>query len=91
MRISVTGFIVYLMNDPICWRSKANSRIGRSKEIKFIFYLLQGIRIEIDRQIIVKANYIGAMYTVQNASSSERTSHVDTRYHYNRESVYDFL
>jgi hypothetical protein len=66
-RISVTGFIVYLMNVPVCWRSNAQRGVTLSsskaefvaiseavKEIKFIYYLLQGIGIEIDLPIIVK-------------------------------------
>jgi hypothetical protein len=48
--ISVTGFIVYLMNVPVCWRSKAQGVTLSSskaeyvaiseavKEIKFIYY-----------------------------------------------------
>jgi hypothetical protein len=52
-RISVTGFIVYLMNVQVCWRSKAQRGVTLSsseveyvamseavKKIKFIYYLL---------------------------------------------------
>ena len=101
-RISVTGFIVYLMNVPVCWRSKAQRGVTLSsseaeyvaiseavKEIKFIYYLLQGIGIEIELPIIVKTDNIGAMFMAQNASSGVRTRHVDTRYHYIRENVED--
>jgi hypothetical protein len=57
-RISITGFIVYLMNLPVCWRSKAPRGVTLSisktkyvaiseavKEIKFIYYILREIRI----------------------------------------------
>ena len=101
-RISVTGFIVYLMNVPVCWRSKAQRGVTLSsseaeyvaiseavKEIKFIYYLLQGIGIEIDLPIVVKTDNIGAMFMAQNASSGVRTRHVDTRYHYVRENLED--
>ena len=94
-RISVTGFIVYLMNVPVCWRSKAQRGVTLSsseaeyvaiseavKEIKFIYYLLQGIGINIELPIIVKTDNIGAMFMAQNSSSGVRTRHVDTRYHY---------
>jgi hypothetical protein len=30
-RISVTGFIVYLQNVPVCWRSKVQRGVTRSK------------------------------------------------------------
>ena len=101
-RISVTGFIVYLMNVPVCWRSKAQRGVTLSsseaeyvaiseavKEIKFIYYLLQGIGINIELPIIVKTNNICAMFMAQNSSSGVRTRHVDTRYHYIRENVED--
>ena len=52
-RISVTGFIVYLQNVPVCWRSKAQHGVKLSsseaeyvaiseavKEIKFLYFLL---------------------------------------------------
>jgi hypothetical protein len=57
------------------------------KEIKFIFYLLQGIRIEIDLPIIVKTDNDGAMFTAQIASSGIRKCHVDTRCHYVQENM----
>jgi hypothetical protein len=88
----VTGFIVYLMNVPVCWRSKAQRGVTLSsseaeyvaiseavKEIKFIYYLLQGIGINIELPIIVKTDNIGAMFMAQNSSSGVRTRHVDTK------------
>jgi hypothetical protein len=55
-RISVTGFILYLMNVPVCWRSKSQKGVTLSsteaeyvaiseavKEVKFIYYLLRDI------------------------------------------------
>jgi hypothetical protein len=55
-RISVTGFILYLMNVPVCWQSKAQKGVTLSsseaeyvamseavKEIRFIYYLLRDI------------------------------------------------
>ena len=74
-RISVTGFIVYLLNVPVCWRSKAQKGVTLSsseaeyvaiseatKEIKFIFYLLRDIGIEVELPIIVKTDNIGAIF-----------------------------
>jgi hypothetical protein len=101
-RISVTGFILYLMNVPVCWRSKAQKGVTLSsteaeyvamseevKEIKFIYYLLQDIGIEVDLPILVKTDNVGAMFMAQNASSGVRTRHVDTRYHFVRENLED--
>jgi hypothetical protein len=99
-RISVTGFIVYLMNVPVCWRSKAQRGVTLSsskakyvaisqavKEIKFIYYLLREIGIKINLPIMVKTDNVGAMFMAQNASSGVRTRHIDTRYHYVRENL----
>jgi hypothetical protein len=57
-RISVTGFILYLMNLPVCWRSNSQKGVTLSsteaeyvamseavKEVKFIYYLLRDIGI----------------------------------------------
>jgi hypothetical protein len=56
---------VYLMNVPVCRRSKAKRRVTLSsseaeyvvileavKEIKFIYYLLQGIGIALTFQLL---------------------------------------
>ena len=101
-RISVTGFILYLMNVPVCWRSKAQKGVTLSsseaeyvaiseavKEIKFIYYLLEDIGIKVELPILVKTDNVGAMFMAQNASSGVRTRHVDTRYHFVRENLED--
>jgi hypothetical protein len=90
-RISVTGFILYLMNVPVCWRSKSQKRVTLSsseaeyvamseavKEVNFIYYLLCDIGIEVKLLIIVKTHNVGAMFMAQNSSSSVRTRHVNT-------------
>jgi hypothetical protein len=99
-RISVTGFILYLMNVPVCWRSKAQKGVTLSsseaecvamseavKEIEFIYYLLQDIGIDVKLPILVKTDNVGAMFMAQNSSSGVRTRHVDTRYHFVREDL----
>ena len=60
-RISVTGFIVYLQNVPVCWRSKAQRGMTLSsteaeyvamseavKEIGFISFILCDIGIKVE-------------------------------------------
>jgi hypothetical protein len=99
-RISITGFIVYLMNVPVCWRSKAQRRVTlfsskakyvamseAVKEIKFIYYLLREIGIEVNLLITVKTDNVGAIFMAQNALSGIRMRHIDTRYHYVRENL----
>ena len=103
-RISVTGFIIYLLNVPICWRSKGQRGVTLSsseaeyvaiseaaKEIKFIFYLLKDIGVDVQLPIVVKTDNIGALFMSQNASTGVRTRHIDTRYHFIREIIDDGL
>jgi hypothetical protein len=101
-RISVTGFILYLMNVPVCLWSKSQKGVTLSstkaeyvamseavKEVKFIYYLLFGIGIEVELPIIVKTDNVGAMFIAQNSSSGVRTRHVDTCYHFVRDYLDD--
>jgi hypothetical protein len=57
------------------------------KEIKFIYYLLREIGVEVNLPITVKTDNVGAMFMAQNASSGVRTRPIDTRYHYVRENL----
>jgi hypothetical protein len=72
-RIGVTWFIVYLMSIPVCKRSKSQRGVILSsneeeyvtiseafKEIKFIYFLLCDIRIDIELPFVKKTEYIGA-------------------------------
>jgi hypothetical protein len=74
-RISVTMFIVYLQNVPVCWRSKAQIGVTLSsskakyvaisetvKEIKFVYFLLRDIGIAVELPIVVKTDNIGALF-----------------------------
>jgi hypothetical protein len=83
------------MNVPVCWRSKTQRGVTLSssedeyvamseavKEIKFIYYLLREIGIEVILPITVKTDNVGAMFMAQNASSGVRTRHIDTLNHY---------
>jgi hypothetical protein len=101
-RISETGFILFPMNIPVCWRSKLQKGVTLSnteaeyvamseavKEVKFIYYLLRDISIEVKLPIIVKSDNVGAMFMAQNSFSGVRTRHVDTRYHFVQENLDD--
>jgi hypothetical protein len=69
------------MNVPVCWRSKSQRGVTLSsskveyvamseavKEIKFIYYLLREIGIEVNLLITVKTDNAGAMFMAKNAS-----------------------
>jgi hypothetical protein len=101
-RVRVTGFIIYLLNAPICWHSKSQKGVNllskeakyvgiseAIKELKFIYYLLCDLHIKINLPILVKMDNIGAIFMSENASTSFRTQHVDTRYHFVQEFIKD--
>jgi hypothetical protein len=99
-RISVTGFIVYLLGVPISWKSKAQRSVTLSsseaefvalskaaKEIKFVVQVMLSMGIPVRIPIIVQVNNVGAIFMAQNVTTSTWTKHVDVRYHFVREFV----
>jgi hypothetical protein len=101
-RISVTGFVIYLLDVPVCWRSKSQKGVTLSsteaeyvaiseavKEVKFIYYLLCDFHIKVNLPIIIKTDNIGAIFMAENSSTGVRTRHVDTHYHFIREFIED--
>jgi hypothetical protein len=99
-RISVTGFIIFLLGAPICWRSKGQKGVTLSsseaeyvaiseavKEILFIYFLLKGIGVDVKLPIVVRCDDVEAIFMAENSSSGTRTRHIDTRYHFVREHV----
>ena len=99
-RISVSGFIIYLLGVPILWHSKAMRSVTLSsseaeyvslseaaKEICFVVKILQSIGFEVDTPIVVRVDNIGAIYMTENVTATSRTKHVDIRYHFVREFV----
>jgi hypothetical protein len=98
----VTGFIIYLLNVPIRWRSKSQKGVTLSstdaeyvtiseaiKELKFIYHLLSDLHIKVNLPIVVKTDNIGAIFMSENASTSFCTWHVDTHYQFVREFIED--
>jgi hypothetical protein len=101
-RISVTGYIIYLLGVPICWKSKSQRSVSLSsseaefislsegaKEIKFIVQVLMTMGIEVELPVIVRVDNVGAIFMAENVTTTGRTKHVDIRYHYVREFVED--
>ena len=101
-RRSVTGFIIYILNCPISWKSKSQRSVMLSSteaeyvaisevcaEILFVKQIVEFLGIKVKRPIIVKVDNVGAIYLANNATTSNRTKHVDTRYHFVREYVTD--
>jgi hypothetical protein len=57
------------------------------KELKFIYYLLSDLHINVNLPIVVKTGNIGAIYMTENALTGFCTWHVDTHHHF----VWDFV
>ena len=89
-RVSVRGFIVFLLDVPICEDCKCRSwyhfQLWRqnkaAKEIKFLHQLLTGIEIEVHTPITVRVDNVRAIFMAENVGSSSRSRHIDTRYHF---------
>jgi hypothetical protein len=91
-RISVTGYIVYLLGVPICWKFKSQRLVTLSsseaefvslsegaKEIKFIVQVLITMGIKVKLPVIVLVDNMGAIFMAENVTTSGRTKHVDIR------------
>ena len=101
-RKSVSGFIIYLCGAPIAWRSKSQRSVSLSSteaeymaisevaaELLYIAGVLKFLGVNLEYPIEVNVDNIGAVYLSKNATTSNRTKHIDTRYHFVREYVED--
>ena len=101
-RISISGFILFFCGVPVLWRSRAQRNItlstgeseyvslsDASKEVKFIYMLLESMGVKVQLPIIVRIDNIAAMFMAETANASSRTRHVDVRYHFVQEFVED--
>lgn len=96
-RMSVTGFIIYVNNNPISWRSRGQKSVTLSSseaeyvalsevccEVLFVTYILKFLSIKIVYPIDIMVDNVGAIFLAQNHSVSQRTRHIDVRYHFVR-------
>ena len=91
--ISVTGYILYVCNVPVCWRSKGQQSVTLSgteaeyvalseavKEILFVLQILECMKISVILPVIVRVDYGGANFMSKNITTTSHTKHVDIRY-----------
>ena len=101
-RISVTGYIIFLMGAVVCYKSKAQRGVTLSsteaeyyaisevcKEILYIKQLLEFLNKEVKTPIIVQVDNVGAIQLANKSTGSQRTRHIDIRTHFVREYVED--
>jgi hypothetical protein len=99
-RLSVTGYIVHFMGVPVAWKSKAQRNVSLSsteaeyyavsevvKEIKFIAQMHEFLEVKVNYPIRVYVDNVGAIFLANNKTSSQRTKHVDVRYHFIRQYI----
>jgi hypothetical protein len=99
-RISITGYIVFLMGVAVLWKSQAQRSVSLSsseaeyyalaeaaKDVKFVVKVLISMGIPVQLPVIIRVDNMGAIFMSQNGSATSRTRHVDTRYHFVREFV----
>ena len=90
------------MNVPVSWHSHGQKSVTLStteaeyvacsevvKEVLFILQLLRHIQVKIQLPIRVHVDNIGAIFLAENQNSSDRTKHVDNRYHFVRQYIKD--
>ena len=94
-RRSVSGYMIFLNGVLICWRSKAQKSVALSsseaefyacgeavREIPFIVQILLFLGIPVKLPVVVHVDNIGAIFMSENTTSSNRTRHMDTRWHF---------
>ena len=58
-------------------------------EIMFIKQVLEFLKVKVELLIVVNVDNVGAIYLASNATTSQRTRHIDVRYHFVRDYVED--
>ncbi|WVY95772.1 hypothetical protein V8G54_027923 [Vigna mungo] len=99
-RRSVTGFIVYLGNSLISWRSKKQPTVSRSSseaeyrslastvcEIQWLTYLLNDLHVAHTSPALIYCDNQSAIQIASNQVFHERTKHIDIDCHIVREKV----
>ena len=94
-RRSISGYMLFLNGVLIAWRSKAQRVVALSsseaefyacgeavREIPFVVQILLFIGVPVKLPIEVWVDNIGAIFMSENATSSHRTRHMNTRYRY---------
>jgi hypothetical protein len=99
-RRSVSGYVVYLNDALISWKSKGQRQVTLSSteaeyvaiadiciELVFVKMLIESLGLKVMLPIQVQGDNIGAIFLAGNSTSGQRTRHIDIRYHYVRELV----
>ena len=101
-RISVSGFILYLMRVASSWRTKGQKSVTLSsseaelvalsetaKEVNFVVHILLLMKMAVEILVVVQVNNVWAIFMTENVTACSHMWHVDICYHFVREFVED--
>ena len=94
-RKSISGYMLFLNGVLVAFRSKSQKIVALSsaesefyscsegvRQIPFVVQLCIFLGVPVELPIDVLVDNMGAMFMTQNLTSSDRTCHMDTRWHY---------
>jgi hypothetical protein len=80
---SVSGYVIYILDVPIMWKSKSHKSVTFSsskaeyfalseaaKDVKFIEMVLQSLRIKSETPVTIKVDNIGVIFMAENVSTT---------------------
>jgi hypothetical protein len=93
-RRSITGYVIFVQDGPLIWKSKKQSIVAQStceaeyialaeciKELMWLKMALFELGIEVDGKVIVYVDNRAAKALANNQIDHERSKHIDIRYH----------
>lgn len=99
-RKSITGWVAMLGGDPVSWASKKQKTVAQStceaelyaeaaamNEAKWLTGLLQELRLSTTQAPLIYGDSQSAQALTQNDIKSERTKHIDIKYHFVHDEV----
>ena len=94
-RRSITSLMIFLEKALIIWRSKSQKVVALSsseaefyacgeavREVPFIAQILLFLGVRLKIPVPVRIDNVGAIFMSENKTSSNRTRHMDTRWHF---------
>lgn len=99
-RKSNTGFICFLFGGAVAWSSRKQDVVSVStteaefyalaetvKEVQWIVQLLRDFKIYLTEPVVIEADSQSCIKFVENEKFSNRTKHIDVRYHFVKEVI----
>lgn len=91
-RRSVSGYVIFVHEVPVCWRSQGQKSVTLSsteaewiamseavKDVVFLMHLCEAMGIHIRFPITVRVDNVGAIFMAKNVTTTGRTKHAQVR------------